>query len=135
MTKPLIREATFDDLDYFVSAGRKYAETIGFLFDEEIYRSSIVSLIESPLVICHVIPAKAHCAIMLTQSMFGNEIIAKVFTTWGRGGTKCFKSAMRVAKEMGASKIIADANLSPQIVRFYEGIGLKQYDTNYMGNL
>lgn len=131
----VIRNGTADDIDYFVRAGLKYSELMGFDFDEEIYRQNVLMLLDAPIFICKVIPNKAHCAMMLTPSLFGKDVIAKTVSTWGRGGLKCFRKAMAEAKEKGASKIIADANLSPDIAKFYVSIGMKEQDTNYMGDL
>lgn len=131
----MIRGATEDDLGYFIAAARSYAEVIGLDFDEDVFTESFYSLLEAENIFFFVIPNRAHCVIMLTPSLFGNDLVAKVISTWGRGGVDCFRAARKFAKSRGATKIMADANLSQRLVKFYKRVGMKKFDTNFMGDL
>jgi len=131
----MIRDPISEDLDYFIEAGREYTKLVGFDFDEEVFIRTLVTAITSEQVKFFVLDGKAHCIIQLTPSLYGRDIIARVVTTWGKGGTRCLRAAYEWAKEQGATKIIADANLNPKIARVYKELGMKKYDTNYMGDL
>lgn len=131
----MIRDPIPDDLDYFVGAGRKYCSLIGLDFDEAIFVRSLTAQLENEFTKFFILDGKAHCIVTITHSGYGKNIIARIISTWGPGGTKCLRAAKQWAKEQGADKIIADANLSPKIAKFYESIGMKEYDTNYMGSL
>lgn len=131
----MIRDIIPDDVDYFIGAGKEYCELVGFDFDEEVFLAGLVEQVRSPATRFFVLDGKAHCVISLSKSIFGKDVIAKVLSTWGPGGTRCFREAMKWARESGATKIIADANLSPEIARFYKRARMKKYDTNYMGDL
>jgi len=64
-----------------------------------------------------------------------SEIIAKVFTTWGQGGLKCFTEVERISKERGAMFLMADSMIAPKIIQCYENIGMKMHDSVFMKRL
>lgn len=72
---------------------------------------------------------------MLADSVYGDDVVVKILSTWGSGGIDCLRKAIEWAKESGATRIIADAGLEPRIAKFYKRVGMKECDTNYMGEL
>lgn len=122
-------------MDYFVSAGREFCKHTPFSFDPESYAEMAKGIIESPDVICIVDgdPVRCHCAAKLVPSLYDSQqVVARVFTTWGRGGLNCFERVEGLCREAGAHFLIADALIAPAITRFYERRGMKQIDTLFM---
>ena len=133
-----MREANHSDVDYFVQAGKEFCEQTPFKFDQESYRSVIHSLVDDPDVVSVVDgdPVKCHSVAKLIPNFYNaNEIIAKVFTTWGIGGLRCFIEVEKITKARGAKFIIADSMIAPRIIRFYERQGMTCQDSVFIKEL
>lgn len=133
-----MREATTDDIDYFIKAGQDFCEYTPFVFDSDSYADVIRQLLDDPdcIAIVDGNPTHCHCVAKLMPNFYNDgEIIAKVFTTWGHGGLKCFAEVERICKEMGAIFLMADSMIAPKIIKFYENIGMKLNDSVFMKRL
>jgi len=130
-----LRPASRDDIDYFILAGKTFCEHTPFSFDEKSYEAVVRQLLDDPdcIAIVDGDPTKCHCVAKLIPNFYnGNEIIAKVFTTWGPGGLNCFVEVERICKEMGAMFLSADSMIAPRVTRFYERRGLQHFDSVFM---
>ncbi len=133
-----MRKAVHSDINYCVLAGREFCEQTPFEFDEESYSLVVHSLVDDPDVVFVVDgdPVQCHSVAKLIPNFYNaNEIIAKVFTTWGAGGLRCFVEVERLAKEKGAKFIMADSLREPRIERFYERRGMTIQDSVFIKEL
>ena len=128
-----MRDALQSDIPYFVEAGRQFVQFTPFSFDAESYAEALERIIDAETTVSSVIEGKGHCAATLGPSMFDSrELIARVFTTWGRGGLRCFIDVERKAKKRGAKFIVADSYVEPRIIKFYERRGMFLTDSVYL---
>lgn len=133
-----MREPTHEDIPYFIRAGRAFSDLTPLGFDSGSYAENVRQMIDSPSVIAVVDgdPVRAHCAAALTPSLYdASEVIARVYTTWGPGGLRCFREVEKRAKERGARFLIADSFAEPRVMKFYERIGMQQADITYIKEL
>lgn len=133
-----MRLAAHEDIGYFVNAGREFAKNTPYSFDEDSYTRLVHEVIKNPqyLVIVDGDSTQCHCAAMLAPSIYNvDEIVARVFTTWGPGGLNCFREVETLAKEEGAKFIIADSFTEPRMMKFYERNGMKPADTVFIKEL
>lgn len=130
-----MRPAGYEDIDYFVRAGKEFCEYTPFSFDVKSYSEVIKSLIDDPYCVLVVDgePAKCHSVAKLVPNFYNaNEIVAKVFTTWGLGGLKCFREVERQCRERGAKFLIADSMIAPRVMKFYERRGMEHQDSVFI---
>ena len=128
-----MRWAESQDMDYFVSAGREFSQLAGFGFDEYVYTSHIQDMIEADDMICMVTePVTGHCFCRITPCLYDGQLLAHVFSTWGKGGLKCFDEVVRIARNMGAKYLIADMMHDKRIEAFYSRRGMTKADTNFL---
>lgn len=133
-----MRWATTDDIDYFIQAGKDFCQHTPFVFDAKSYTEVVRELLDDPdcIAIVDGNPTRCHCAAKLMPNFYNdNEIIAKVFTTWGRGGLKCFTEVERICRDRGVMFLMADSMIVPKIIKFYENIGMKMHDSVFMKRL
>lgn len=131
-----IRKAELSDLPYFARAAQEFIKDTIYTLDPEIYLDNMVGFIQNPDIGLFVIgEPSGHCGVGLIQSVYGDETIARVLTTWGDGGLKCFKHAEQWAKERGAKYLMADSLHEPRIRSFYERNGMSQADILYTKGL
>ena len=133
-----MRNAQHSDMDYFVRAGREYCEYTPFSFNQESYVEVLNNVIDDPdcIFIVSGDPVNCHSLAKLTPNFYNaSEIIAKVFSTWGLGGLKCFREVERIAKQRGAKFLLADSMIEPRIIRFYEKTGMVLQDSVFIKEL
>ena len=134
--EPLVREAELTDLPYFARAAKTFIKDTIYTLDPEIYLDNMVGFIMNPEVGLFVTgEPSGHCGVVLVESMYGDETVARVVTTWGKGGLICFKHAEQWAKDRGAKYLMADSLHEPRIRTFYERNGMTQTDILYMKGL
>lgn len=122
-------------MDHFIGAGRDFCAITGFSFDDESYAKSLQEILDAENSIV-VTGDGCHCVAMLVPSLYDSrETIARVFSTWGRGGLRCFREVERIAKERGARYMIADQMYDKRIGSFYRRIGMREADTTYIKEL
>ncbi len=128
----MIREAELSDLPYFMRAAQDFVQATPLSLDPESYLNNVIELIYNDDAVIFT-TGFGHCAVILVPSLYDSEqIIARVISTWGRGGLQCFKSSVRWAKEHGASLLMADSYIEPRIEKFYERFGMIRADNVYM---
>jgi len=128
----VIRQAEISDLPYFLRAAQEFIELTPFSLDVESYLDNMIQLIsnESSGIFT---TGTGHCVIVLVPSLYNsNEIIGRVISTWGVGGLKCFKHAVRWAKHNGASILMADSFVDTRMESFYKRFGMIQTDRVYL---
>jgi hypothetical protein len=106
-----IRRLAHNDIEYCVNAARKFCEIKERPFDEEHSRSFITATIYNG----HALVAldsngkpTGHSAALVFPDMYSPRLTARVFTTWGKGGLKCFEYLLSVLKMQGVKEVIAD---------------------------
>ena len=128
----MIREAQYSDLPYFYKAAKEFIDLTPFSLDVESYLNNIIQLMESESAGIFT-NGSAHCAVILIPSLYdSNETIARVISTWGAGGLKCFDAAVKWAKENSADILIADSYVEPRMESFYKRFGMVQTDKVYL---
>ena len=128
----MIREATLSDLPYFMRAAHDFVQATPLSLDPESYLNNVIELIYNDDAMIYT-TGSGHCAVILVPSLYDSEqIIAKIITTWGRGGLQCFRAAVKWAAEQGASLLMADSYIEPRIEKFYERFGMIRADNVYM---
>ena len=130
-----MRPAEHKDIEYFVRVGKEFCEYTPFSFDAESYAEIIGSLIDDPDCVSVVggDPVKCHSVAKLVPNFYNaNEIVAKVFTTWGKGGLKCFAEVEKICRDRGAKFLIADSMIEPRVIKFYEKHGMSHQDSVFM---
>ncbi len=128
----MIREAEISDLPYFIKAAQEFIEETPFNLDPESYLNQVIDLIQSDNAAIFT-TGKGHCAVVLVPSLYDeNQIIAKIVSTWGKGGLKCFKVASEWASANGATVLMADSYIEPRMEKFYLRTGMTPADIVYM---
>ena len=131
-----MREARHEDIDYFIRSGKAFCESTPFSFDAESYAEAVHNIIDDPDCISAVIPGKAHCVAKLVPNFYNDsEIIAKVFTTWGKGGLLCFTEVEKQARNQGATFLMADSFIDSRVIRFYERHNMTLADSVFIKEL
>lgn len=133
-----MREARHEDIDYFIRAGREFTKSTPFSFDADGYSRFVHELLknEDAIVLVSGEPIQGHCAALLVDSFYDpNELVCKVFSTWGKGGLQCFYEVQAIAEERGADFLLADSFIEPRIMRFYDKIGMRQADSVFIKEL
>lgn len=137
-TKPLIREATFDDAKYLIEAGRKFCKKAGLRFNEHDCADTVFGYFTDDRVKIFVRgkPAKGHCIVMVIDGIYDRgETTARVISTWGKGGIKCFHHALRWAKENKIELFCADSLLEERLEEVYKRSGMSKADVLYVTRL
>ncbi len=130
-----MRRAKHSDIDYFVRAGREFCENTPYSFDEDGYSMFVHEIIKDPDSIV-LVGDGCHCAAKLVPSFYNPEqLICRVFTTWGAGGLECFREVERIAVIEGADFILADSYIEPRIMKFYELNNMRQTDSVFIKEL
>ena len=130
-----MRPAEHKDIDYFVRVGEEFCKNTPYTFDADGYSMFIHGIIKDPdsISIVNGDPVICHCAAKLVPSFYDPEqIVCRVFTTWGKGGLECFREVERLAVIRGADFILADSYIEPRIMRFYEHICMRQTDSVFI---
>ena len=133
-----MRTAEHADIDYFIKAGMEFCEYTPFSFDAESYAVVIHNLVDDAdcVAIVDGDPVKCHSVAKLIPNFYNaDEIVAKVFTTWGPGGLKCFAEVERICKARGARFLMADSMIAPRVQKFYERRGMTQQDSVFIKEL
>lgn len=130
-----VRKATYDDLDYFIEAGRDFCLHTPFSFDADSYGESVKAILANPDCLAYVTGTGHSVALLVPNFYNSDEIIAKVFTTWGKGGLKCFREVEKQSRAKGAKFIMADSYIQPRVIKFYERIGMRLADWVYIKDL
>ena len=134
----MIREATLDDAQYFVDAGKAFCEQAKQSFDLQSFADSAFHILtgDDYRVFVYGDPVTAHCGIALTDSMYDKSVrVARVFTTWGDGGIKCFRHAMQWAEDNGIHLFMADSLLDRRIEKLYGRLGMFKADVLFTARL
>ena len=132
------REATHDDIEYFVESGREFCAKTPFDFDAEGYAENVARFIDSDECIAVVTgdPVSGHSVGVLVSSFWRpDNILCKIFTTSGRGGLRCFREVERRAADAGAKYLFADSWLEPRIISYYEKNGMSLTDKVFLKEL
>ena len=130
-----MRRATTADMAYLLKAGEDFCRETPYSFDRQSYAQTAWHIINSDdfIVLVDGEPARCHAAAQLAPSMYDvSETIARVFTTWGPGGLKCFRALEKACRDAGASFIIADSFTDDRIASFYRRRGFEQQDKLFM---
>lgn len=130
-----MREATADDLPYFIEAAETFTKDTPYRFDPNSYGQRVMELIGSPAFLSSVAnePPTGHCAALIYESLYDrNQRICNIFTTWGRGGLDCFRDVLRQAKAAGCDIVIADSWIEPRIMQAYKRLGFEQADIKFV---
>jgi hypothetical protein len=138
MSKPSVREATFDDAKYFLRAAEKFCKQAGLKYNRNDTADSLFGWFNSASVKMFVLgdPAMAHCIVAVVPSSYDrSERTARVISTWGHGGIKCFHHALRWAKENQIELFSADSFLDERFERVYERAGMSKADVLYVTRL
>ncbi|MCP4934697.1 MAG: hypothetical protein GY927_10955 [bacterium] len=132
------RYAEHSDIDYLIGAAKAFIPHTPYSFDEGSYTMVAHSLIKDPdsIFIVRGRPAECHCVAKLVSSIYNrDEVIARVVSTWGPGGLKCFDEVERLAYINGAKFIMADLLVEPRMESFYRRLGMTKADTLYFKEL
>ena len=127
-----MRPGCIEDLVYFIEAGREYSKETPFRFDAESYARNVIQLLNDPQVITMVTgnPVTGHSVARLTPSLYDeSEIIGRVFTTWGKGGLRCFQEVERQCFQRGARFVMADTWIEPRLANVYRRRGYQAADS------
>jgi len=128
----MIRRAEMLDLPYFLRTAQEFVEHTPFSLDPESYLIQVADMIHRKDMAIFT-TGEGHCAVALMPSMYDtNQIVAKVVSTGGTGGLKCFRKAAKWAQGEGASILIADSYLEPRMDKFYERFGMIQTDSVFI---
>lgn len=130
-----MRPAKHSDIGYFVRAGREFCAFTPFQFDAPSYAEAIHALLDDPNVIA-IVGDECHCVARLAPNFYNaGEVVARIISTWGKGGLECFREVERLCTERGARFIMADSWIEPRIERFYERQGMTRMDSVFIKEL
>lgn len=133
-----VRAATYDDIDYLLSSSKAFCEKTPLSFDTDGHLQQLKQILDNDdaIVVVGGDPVTCHCAGVLTPSFWNpDDIICKIFTTSGAGGLQCFREVERIARERGATFLMADSWLEPRIISFYERNNMSAMDTVFLKEL
>ena len=131
----MIREANIGDLPYFATAAQEFIQYTPFELDIENYLDNVIEATYDPDVIIYT-SGEGHAAVRLVRSLYcRSELIARVFTTWGKDGLRCFRACEQWAKDHGARYLMADSLMEPRIETFYQRHGMTKADQVYIKEL
>lgn len=125
-------------MDYFIRAGEEFCQSTPFTFHAPSYAKNVAGVLTDPEAIAIVFgePVTGHCVAKLSRNLYNDsEIIARIVTTWGNGGLKCYREVRRQAKKIGANFIRADVYIEPRMAKVYERDGMVLTDGVYTGKL
>ena len=72
---------------------------------------------------------------MIDSAYDRSEKTARVMSTWGKGGVKCFHHALRWAKDNDIQLFSADSFLDERIEKVYKRSGMSKADVLYVTRL
>ena len=134
-----IRRVRLSDLNYLVNAAKLYAKANKLAFQRSYCRQTLRQIIqaEGMLILVGEKNGKpvCHCAASCAKSMYSDENIVRVMSTWGPGGIKVLRRMEEVCRELGFNKVIIDGPWLGRIGNVYERMGYSPHDTIYIKDL